>query len=63
MRIDTMDSLRVFLSALAITKPAILIKLADSRDNMKDKLVRFTSAWIDKGEFPSLLYAASIGRS
>src|SRR5271163_3052124 len=45
----------MFLVALAHTKPAILIKLADSRDNLKGGLFSFTSAWIDKGGFPMTL--------
>jgi hypothetical protein len=55
IRIATKFSFISFLCALAGTQPAHLIKLADSRDNLKEKLFSFTNAWSEDATYSTTL--------
>ena len=63
MRIDVKDNFVFLLTSLAGTKQATLIRLADSPDNLKTRLFRFTNALGEQATLlneteVSLLFAA-----
>jgi hypothetical protein len=62
MRIDVKNNFRILLGFLGATQPAFLIQLADSHDNLANRLYRFTSAWSEQATFPATLkpYCSSL---